>query len=678
MGSRFLRSILIALSLAAPATAGAQSFVYAVTSGGQPHPGCSPANCHPPEIHLINASTGHELSTISFGSAGDSARALAVSPDGTKLFLTTVNQTSPAPSGTLWIVDAVRRTVLAQIPTGGFYAPAVAVLPDNSRAYVVNSVAPSVVSPNGSLSVIDLATSTVTATVPLERNSTAMAVAPDGRAVYVTNSGSDTVSKVSTTTNTVEATIAVGRFPSAIDISPDGSRIFVANGGNGTISVIDANLDAVLRVIPAGSSAVPPVAVAAPSPSRVFVAFGVAVQLLNAADGATVGATPIGGNGRFARAPSGTPVYVLDTSELKHLADDGSTTTTVSTRSWAAAAVLTDPCMFEATLTPAAFGPAGGTATLTIGAPPGCGWTLDTASANGFSVGGGTLSSSGPATRTVSVTGGETPKLGTLTIGRQVLPLELTIPRMNIDFPHAGMPVLQEPFTLGGWAIDQNLGTSTSAARARGIDFLHVWVYPQSGAPIFVGATVPSVSRPDVAAYFGSSMTVCGFNLTVRSLPTGSYTLVVFAHSEISNTFVAAQAVDVNVARAPAPMVIDSPAASPPSPGPSGSIDPGTRVSNPFDVVGWALDTAAASGPGVDAVHVWAYPAAGGAPRFVGAAAQTARPDVAAIYGNQFLDSGFLLRGATLPAGTYDLVVFARSTVTGGFDTVRVVRITVQ
>jgi YVTN family beta-propeller protein len=664
MRFKFLQSLALALSLAAPATAGAQSFVYTATSGGQPHPGCSPASCYPPEIHLINATTGHDLSTISFGSVADAARALAVSSDGTRLFLTTVNQTSPAPSGTLWIVDAVRRTVLAQIPTQGFYVPAVAVLPDDTRAYVVNTVGPSVVSSNGSLAVVDLATYTVTATVPLERNSTAMAVAPNGSAVYVTNSGSDTVSKVSTTTNTVVATIAVGRFPSAIDISPDGSRIFVANGGDGTISVIDANLDAVLRVIPAGSNQVPPVAVAAPSPTRVFVAFGVAVQLLNGADGATVGATPIGGNGRFARATSGTPTYVIDTSELKQLADDGSRTMTVSTRSWAAAAVLTDPCMFEATLTPAAFGPAGGTATLTIGAPPGCSWTLDTTSANGFSVGGGTFSGSGPATRTVSVTGGETPRLGTLTIGRQVLPLELTIPRMNIDFPHADGLVLQEPFTLGGWAIDQNLGTSTSTARARGIDFLHVWAYPPSGAPIFVGSTVPSVSRPDVAAYFGSATTVCGFNLTVRNLPTGSYTFVVYAHSEISNTFVAAQAVNVSVVRPAAVTVIDTPAT-----GTAGTT---------FSVAGWAVDPAAAGGgPGVDVVHVWAYPSTGASPMFVGEAAYGgARPDVAAYFGPSFTNCGFGLTGS-LPPGHYTLVVFARSIDTRQF-TAQTVRITVQ
>ena len=53
-------------------------------------------------------------------------------------------------------------------------------------------------------------------------------------------------------------------------------------------------------------------------------------------------------------------------------------------------------------------------------------------------------------------------------------------------------------------------------------------------------------------------------------------------------------------------------------------------------------------------------------------------PDVAALFGPPFSDAGFLLTGASLPAGTYDLVVFAHSSVTGSFDNSRVVRITVQ
>ena len=49
-----------------------------------------------------------------------------------------------------------------------------------------------------------------------------------------------------------------------------------------------------------------------------------------------------------------------------------------------------------------------------------------------------------------------------------------------------------------------------------------------------------------------------------------------------------------------------------------------------------------------------------------------------AIVGPQFAESGFLLTGASLPAGSYTLSVFARSTVTNSFSIIRVVTITVQ
>jgi hypothetical protein len=99
----------------------------------------------------------------------------------------------------------------------------------------------------------------------------------------------------------------------------------------------------------------------------------------------------------------------------------------------------------------------------------------------------------------------------------------------------------------------------------------------------------------------------------------------------------------------------------------------------PLVVAGWAIDADADAGTGVDAVHVWAYPAGGGEPVFLGAADYGGRrPDVAAIYGPRFRDSGYGLVVNTLPPGSYDLAVFAWSTVAGDFVPARVVRVTVR
>jgi hypothetical protein len=68
----------------------------------------------------------------------------------------------------------------------------------------------------------------------------------------------------------------------------------------------------------------------------------------------------------------------------------------------------------------------------------------------------------------------------------------------------------------------------------------------------------------------------------------------------------------------------------------------------------------------------------GAVPVFVGVGVPGQRPDVGTAFGARFTSAGFTQLGATLPKGTYDLVVFARSTVTGTFNNSRVIRITVQ
>jgi hypothetical protein len=102
-------------------------------------------------------------------------------------------------------------------------------------------------------------------------------------------------------------------------------------------------------------------------------------------------------------------------------------------------------------------------------------------------------------------------------------------------------------------------------------------------------------------------------------------------------------------------------------------------AAQPLVLAGWAIDTDAEAGTGVDTVHVWAYPAGGGAPLFVGAAGYGGpRPDVAAIFGERFRDSGYGILVYGLPPGSYDLAVFASSTVSRDFVPAKLVRVTVR
>ena len=104
-----------------------------------------------------------------------------------------------------------------------------------------------------------------------------------------------------------------------------------------------------------------------------------------------------------------------------------------------------------------------------------------------------------------------------------------------------------------------------------------------------------------------------------------------------------------------------------------------TAVGQPFMIGGWAVDLDAPNGTGVRTLHAWAYPATGGAPIFLGATVPGgARPDVAAVHGQQFKDSGFGLIVQGLPAGDYDLALFVWSTERMNFVAPTVVRVNVR
>jgi YVTN family beta-propeller protein len=104
------------------------------------------------------------------------------------------------------VIATATNTVTATIPVGDFPF-GVAVTPDGSKVYVTNS---------NSVSVIATPTNTVTATIPV--GGLGVAVTPDGSKVYVANHGSNSVSVINTATNTVTATIPVGNVPFAFGV----------------------------------------------------------------------------------------------------------------------------------------------------------------------------------------------------------------------------------------------------------------------------------------------------------------------------------------------------------------------------------------------------------------------------------------------------------------------------
>src|SRR5574341_761209 len=76
---------------------------------------------------------------------------------------------------------------------------------------------------------------------------------PSAPRLFVSNETGNTVSVVDLTTNTVTATVEAGRRPRGIGASPDGRSLYVALGDEDAIGVIDVGTLKVTRKIPAGS-----------------------------------------------------------------------------------------------------------------------------------------------------------------------------------------------------------------------------------------------------------------------------------------------------------------------------------------------------------------------------------------------------------------------------------------
>ena len=158
-----------------------------------------------------------------------------------------------ADDNTVSVIDTDSNKVVATIPVGGF-PDAVATTPNGTHAYVTNAF-------DSTVSVIDTASNQVVATLPV-------GVAPNGVAItpkrnhsyddddhghqpfaYVTNGADNTVSVVDTASNTVVATIPVGHEPFGVAITSDGTRVYVTNQLDDSVSVIDTSSNTVVDTI---------------------------------------------------------------------------------------------------------------------------------------------------------------------------------------------------------------------------------------------------------------------------------------------------------------------------------------------------------------------------------------------------------------------------------------------
>jgi YVTN family beta-propeller protein len=194
-------------------------------------------------VFVIDTATGKVSATIPVGRA---LVGLAVTPDGKHVYV-------PSGYGAVSVIDTATDQVSATIHVGNVLGE-VAITPDGTRAYVsgfIGTLPGGTVSKASTVSVIDTETGSVSATIPVGKDSSGVAITPDGKHVYAPNYADGTMSVIDTTTDKVSATIPKLGSPSWVAITPDGTHAYVSNYR--TVSVIDTATDKVSAAITTGS-----------------------------------------------------------------------------------------------------------------------------------------------------------------------------------------------------------------------------------------------------------------------------------------------------------------------------------------------------------------------------------------------------------------------------------------
>ncbi|MEY9950416.1 beta-propeller fold lactonase family protein [Kitasatospora sp. GAS1066B] len=193
----------------------------------------------------------------------------------------------------------------ATIPVGR--APtAVAISPNGEEAYVTNGR-------SNSVSVLDTNHKRQVTTIKVGDRPSAVAFGADGTRAYVANSGSNTVSVLDTAQHRVIATVNVARSPVGITVTPDGSRVYVADNDSNAVSVISTATNTRLGNITVGKR--PTGLAITPDGSKVLVANNGSdnVSVVDVGSGLVIATVPAGhGPSGIAVTPDGTRTYVSD------------------------------------------------------------------------------------------------------------------------------------------------------------------------------------------------------------------------------------------------------------------------------------------------------------------------------------------------------------------------------
>jgi YVTN family beta-propeller protein len=175
---------------------------------------------------------GSLLSALSLSSAADglapapkaASGTIAITADGSALLAVNPD------SNSVTLVDTASQSVIAEIPVG-VDARSVAIAPDGQWACVANQG-------SGTVSIVDIGSASATAELAVGYRPAGVAVSPDGRLIAVAELGDDQVRLLDADTWSSVAVISVGDRPCGLAFAPDQRRLLVTHLLSGQVTII--------------------------------------------------------------------------------------------------------------------------------------------------------------------------------------------------------------------------------------------------------------------------------------------------------------------------------------------------------------------------------------------------------------------------------------------------------
>jgi DNA-binding beta-propeller fold protein YncE len=263
----------------------------------------------PSTVGVFNASTLSQSRNIVTGSGGD---AIALSPDGERMFVTADNASE------LQVIETATGAILATVPVplsiSGGPPLELAISPDGSKVYVFAPQA----RPDSLLLAIDATTYQVThtASIPNIASLGPLLVSPDGAKLYFeVGYANEYIQVVDAVTLALLKEIPVNEYPSDLAVTPTG--LILMTDTNNQLLVIEPKSSAVkVLPLPNDNHGIPGVVISSPDSTTAYISFATgSILAVSIATGATVFDAGIGYSPtEFAISPDGASLYSTNLS----------------------------------------------------------------------------------------------------------------------------------------------------------------------------------------------------------------------------------------------------------------------------------------------------------------------------------------------------------------------------